>query len=225
MIYIGQPAIVVRLKRNARARRLTLRLSSVDAMASLTLPPRISLREATAFAARQEDWLRGQIARMPARMPVKIGSEIMFQGNNTRLVAGNGRLVALGAEGIVINPVQTAARLRAFLKTEARNAVVPAAEAFAAQLSKPVGRISLRDTRSRWGSCSGAGNLMFSWRLVMAPPAVLRYVAAHEVAHLQEMNHSQAFWDVVARLMPDYQIHRVWLKKHGAKLHRVDFSS
>ena len=155
MIYIGQPAIVVRLKRNARARRLTLRLSSVDAMASLTLPPRISLREATAFAARQEDWLRGQIARMPARMPVKIGSEIMFQGNNTRLVAGNGRLVALGAEGIVINPVQTAARLRAFLKTEARNAVVPAAEAFAAQLSKPVGRISLRDTRSRWGVMFG----------------------------------------------------------------------
>jgi predicted metal-dependent hydrolase len=115
--------------------------------------------------------------------------------------------------------------LRAFLKIEARNALVPAAEAFAAQLSKPIGRISLRDTRSRWGSCSGAGNLMFSWRLVMAPPAVLHYVAAHEVAHLQEMNHSQVFWDVVARLMPDYRIHRAWLKKHGAKLHRVDFSS
>ncbi|MGR3434759.1 MAG: M48 family metallopeptidase, partial [Shimia sp.] len=81
----------------------------------------------------------------------------------------------------------------------------------------------LRDTRSRWGSCSAAGGLNYSWRLVMAPPEVLDYVAAHEVAHLAQMNHSPRFWAEVAGLMPGYEAPRGWLRRHGADLHRYRF--
>src|SRR5690606_4279045 len=112
----------------------------------------------------------------------------------------------------------------AFLKTVARDRLATASDRYAVALGRPYGRLTLRDTRSRWGSCSAAGDLMYSWRLVMAPAEVLDYVAAHEVAHLAEMNHSPAFWDVVARLCPDYRRHRTWLRANGGALHRVRFT-
>jgi predicted metal-dependent hydrolase len=100
---------------------------------------------------------------------------------------------------------------------------VAAVARHAARLRLPVGRISLRDPRSRWGSCTATGDLMFSWRLVLAPAFVLDYVAAHEVAHLKEMNHSPAFWAVVRRLCPDYEAPREWLRRNGGALHGWDF--
>jgi predicted metal-dependent hydrolase len=90
-------------------------------------------------------------------------------------------------------------------------------------LGRRFSRLSLRDTRSRWGSCSSRGGLSYSWRLILAPPDVLDYVAAHEVAHLAEMNHSPAFWALVARLCPGYQAPRGWLRREGAGLHRYRF--
>ena len=109
------------------------------------------------------------------------------------------------------------------MRLRARDDLAAASDFYAAEVGKTYSKISLRDTRSRWGSCSSKGVLMYSWRLIMAPTDVLRYVAAHEVAHLVEMNHSQAFWDVVADVMPDYQVHRKWLRTHGNTLHRVVF--
>ena len=88
------------------------------------------------------------------------------------------------------------------------------------EIGRPPARISMRDTRSRWGSCSRAGNLNFSWRLVMAPENVLDYVVAHEVAHLRELNHSARFWTLVDTLCPDVKDARWWLRTHGAALHR-----
>ena len=85
--------------------------------------------------------------------------------------------------------------------------------------------VSLRDTRSRWGSCSAQGRLSFSWRLAMAPPEVLDYVAGHEAAHLVEMSHGQRYWEVVERIMPDYRRHRAWLKREGRKLHGFRFEA
>ena len=92
-------------------------------------------------------------------------------------------------------------------------------------LGRKVARLTLRDTRSRWGSCSHEGALMYSWRLIMAPPSVLRYVAAHECAHLVEMNHSPAFWAVVSRLYPGWQRERAWLHAEGAQLHGYRFEA
>ena len=100
-----------------------------------------------------------------------------------------------------------------------------ASDHYAAKIGRRVTRVTLRDTRSRWGSCTAEGALMYSWRLVMAPPEVLRYVAAHEVAHLVEMNHSHRFWAVVEGLYPDWQAQRAWLHRHGGALHSLRFGA
>ena len=224
-LFIGSPPIEVRLKRNPRAKRLTLRLSRTDGKATLTLPIRASLREAEGFARRQEGWLRTQISKLPERAELLDGGRLPFRGVDLEISATTGRSIRVEGNKILVGGKHSGARLQAFVKTEARNILVPAVEKYAAQINRPFNRITLRDTRSRWGSCSTEGNLMFSWRLVMAPPVVLDYVAAHEVAHLVEMNHSTAFWDVVHTLMPDYQIHRSWLREHGSDLHAVNFIS
>jgi hypothetical protein len=117
------------------------------------------------------------------------------------------------------------ARIAAFLKVRARDRLAAASDHYAAQIGRKVVQISLRDTRSRWGSCTPDGALMYNWRLIMAPPAVLDYVAAHEVAHLIEMNHSPAFWAVVARIYPNWQVQRDWLKRNGAVLQAVRFDA
>lgn len=222
-LHIGTPPIEVRLKRNSRAKRLTLRLSRTDGKATLTLPIRASVRDAEDFARRQEGWLRTQLNQLPEPTELGHGSSLLFRGVDLEIVPDQGRSIRVEGDKIHVGGTHSGARLQAFVKTEARNAIVPAVERYAAQLCRPFNRITLRDTRSRWGSCSAEGNLMFSWRLVMAPPMVLDYVAAHEVAHLAEMNHSAAFWDVVRHLMPDYENHRHWLKINGAKLHAVKF--
>ena len=224
-IFIGSPPIEVRIKRNPRAKRFTLRLSRTDGKATLTLPTRASMREAEGFALRQEGWLRAQISKLPDRAVLLDGGRLPFRGVDLKIAATAGRSIRVENDKILVGGKHSGARLQAFVKTEARNTLYPAVEKYAAQIGRPFNRITLRDTRSRWGSCSAEGNLMFSWRLVMAPPIVLDYVAAHEVAHLAEMNHSAAFWDVVETLMPDYQNHRNWLREHGAKLHAVNFTS
>ena len=224
-LFIGSPPIEVRLKRNSRAKRLTLRLSRTDGNATLTMPARASLREAEGFAQRQEGWLRAQISKLPERTELLDGGRLPFRGVDLEIAATTGRSIRVEGNKILVGGRHSGARLQAFVKTEARNALVPAVEKYTTRINRPFKRITLRDTRSRWGSCSAEGNLMFSWRLVMAPPVVLDYVAAHEVAHLVEMNHSSAFWDVVRQLMPDYQNHRNWLREHGSKLHAVNFIS
>jgi len=224
-IFIGSPPIEVRIKRNPRAKRFTLRLSRTDGKATLTLPTRASIREAEGFAERQEGWLRAQISKLPETSVLLDGGCLPFRGVDLEIASTTGRSIRMEGDKILVGGKHSGARLQAFVKTEARNALYPAVEKYAAKINRPFNRISLRDTRSRWGSCSAEGNLMFSWRLIMAPPIVLDYVAAHEVAHLAEMNHSAAFWDVVKTLMPDYQNHRNWLREHGAKLHAVKFTT
>ena len=110
-----------------------------------------------------------------------------------------------------------------WLKVLARDRLARASTHYAGLVGRSYSSLALRDTRSRWGSCSPGGRLMYSWRLIMAPPAVLDYVAAHEVAHLVELNHSPAYWAVVSRICPDWQGHRSWLHDQGSALHRLRF--
>lgn len=196
-IFIGSPPIEVRLKRNPRAKRFTLRLSRTDGKATLTLPNRASIKEATGFATQQEGWLRAQISKLPETTSLVDGGYVPFRGADLEIVTTASKSVHVEDNKIYVGAKNSGARLQAFIKTEARNALVPSVEKYARQIDRPFNRVTLRDTRSRWGSCSADGNLMFSWRLIMAPPEVLEYVAAHEVAHLAEMNHSPAFWNVV----------------------------
>ena len=225
-LLLAHPPARVRLRRHARARRFTLSVSRLDGAAQLTAPARASLAEARAFLERQGDWLAAALERMPVPRRVAAGGDLPFLGRPVRLTPGPGPARVEAGRLIVPGAAETAgARALAFLKASARDALAPAAERHAAALGLRPARIALRDTRSRWGSCTSDGALMFSWRLIMAPPEVLDYVAAHEAAHLAEMNHSPAFWALVAGLRPDWRAQRAWLRAHGPGLHLLRFTA
>jgi len=223
----GEPPVDVTLRRSARARRLSLRVSGLDGRVTLTVPRGVPERTAHSFLTEKEGWLRGHLAARPPRQAVRPGVRIPYRGRLLAVLPGAGRAVRLGTEGITVPGPDAAfaTRLRAFLIAEARTRLQAAAQHHTARLGRPFAGLALRDTRSRWGSCSAAGRLMFSWRLIMAPPEVLDYVAAHEVAHLAEMNHSSAFWAVVTRLCPGHAAPRAWLRAEGPGLHRYDFAA
>jgi predicted metal-dependent hydrolase len=224
-IRIGDPAIEVRLRRNARARRMVLRIAASGRGPTLTLPPGVPLAHAQAFLRDHEGWLRNHLATGALRVRVGEGTVLPFgsgtlalHGHGGRGTRRDGEILAVGGRAEDVGP-----RAAAWLREEARAACVAGVERHAGTLGRPAGRVTLRDPRSRWGSCTAAGDLMFSWRLVMAPPAVLDYVVAHEVAHLVELNHSPRFWTVVRRLCPGMEAERLWLRRNGAALHRYDF--
>lgn len=220
----GNPPIDVIWRRSARAKRLSLRMSRLDGRVTLTLPNRASDREGRAFLAEREAWLRENLSQVRQAVPVALGGHVLIAGREVPILQGQGTRAMLSDAGLMVPDAASAAtKIRAFLKLRARDALAQASDDYAATLGRSYAKLSLRDTRSRWGSCSSAGVLMYSWRLIMAPPEVLHYVAAHEVAHLQEMNHSQAFWDVVTRLYGDYAPPRLWLRENGDLLHRVQF--
>jgi len=227
ILEVGNPPIPVVLRRSKAARRLSLRVSSLDGKVSLTLPHRGSKREALAFLREKEIWIRGHLAKRPDESVVEIGAEIPVEGQMRLIGVHSRRSVRLEPFDILVPPGddKTGRRVQAFLKTMARDRLVAASEHYSGLVGKSFGKISLRDTRSRWGSCTSEGNLMYSWRLILAPAQVLDYVAAHEVSHLIEMNHSAAFWNKVEQLMPDYAAPRKWLKQHGAELHRFRFTN
>ncbi|MCF6273136.1 MAG: M48 family metallopeptidase [Rhodobacteraceae bacterium] len=223
---IGSPPIVVELRRNASAKRMTLRVSAVDGAARLTLPKRASLRTAKRFLLDQEEWLRGNIDKTPARVALAPDMKISLGGESFLLATHSGARVVLAPGKIFLPQSRPFGKaLEGFIKMRARHVITNLVEADCRALGRPFAKLSLRDPRSRWGSCNSDGNLMFSWRLFLAPCEVLRYVVAHEVAHLAEMNHSKDFWAEVAGLMPDYAAPRRWLKQNGGQLHRFDFKT
>lgn len=217
----------VGLRRSARARRLILTLSRATGRATLTLPPRASLAEARSFAVARAEWLAHNRARLPGPSRVQPGARLPVAGMAVEIRAAPVRLCAM-AGGVLLVPDSRAPGpvVAAWLRERARVALASACDGHVAALSpgaRGMTGIVLRDTRSRWGSCSAAGRLMFSWRLAMAPPEVLDYVAAHEVAHLAHMDHSAAFWAEVGRLMPGWADRRDWLRIHGAALQAWQF--
>lgn len=221
----GQPDIVLTLRRSARARRITLRISSLDGRVTLTLPNHVHEREAMDFARQKEPWIRKHLSARMEDIPVAFGVALPVDGNMREIVPGRGRAVRLADDVLEVpgRPDAVSRRVQGFLKARARDVLATACDDYADRLGCSYAGLSLRDTRSRWGSCSSARRLMFSWRLILAPPEVLEYVAAHEVAHLAQMNHSPAFWAEVARIHGPYDAQRRWLRTEGNALHRYRF--
>lgn len=222
----GNPPLHVALRNSTRSKRISLRVSRLDGKVTLTVPRGVSTREAVAFAVEKQAWLRDQLSQQPEQIQVAHGAQVPVAGRERVVVAGQGRSVVLGSEEIAVPgaEAQVGARLQGYLRELARNRLAEAVGHYGSRLGVQSTRLTLRDTRSRWGSCSSAGALMFSWRLVMAPSEVLDYVAAHEVAHLKEMNHSKDFWDLVADIYGEYEGPRGWLRRHGQSLHRYRFT-
>lgn len=221
----GNPPVAIILRKFTRAKRISLRISQLDGRVTLTLPRHVSEAEGIAFAREKQTWLRGHLENRGEDQTIALGASLPIEGVDRELVAGANKRVVLDSATLQVpgKPEQVAPRVQAFLKQMARDKLAAASDHYADTLGKSYSRLTLRDTRSRWGSCSSAGALMYSWRLILCPPEVLRYVAAHEVAHLAEMNHSSAFWDTVTRIHGPYAEPRAWLRKNGSGLHSYKF--
>lgn len=218
------PEVEVSVRKSGRARRMSLRVSSLDGRVTLTLPPGTPARVARAFAEEKARWIANAVGQVAKPIDVTVGSELPIEGAMRRVVIGRGRSARLVDDARIEVPEGKAGpAIEAFLKHLARDRLATHVTAFCNEIGQPSGRLTLRDTRSRWGSCTSEGNLMFSWRLAMAPPEVLTYVAAHEVAHLQHMDHSRDFWDLCGVLFADVKVNRLWLRQNGADLHRYRF--
>ncbi len=226
VIRVGHPPVEVEVRRRRNARRLTLRVSHAADNVYLTAPVAADAGTLRGLVEEKEGWLRDKLLARPAPVTPQAGQVLPLRGVPHLLAVGSGRTVVESAGCLYVpgDGLRFVNRLKAYLKEVARIELTRAADFYADRLGRSYGEIRLRDTRSRWGSCSSDGRLMFSWRLVMAPPAVMGYVAAHEVAHLAEMNHSSRFWDVLARIEPDYERSRAWLRgPDAAALHRYQF--
>jgi len=229
LITHGTQVFAIRLRRHRRARRYTLRIHPTDREAILTIPPRGTIAEAKDFAQLHGGWIAARLGRLPKAAPFSPGAVVPLRGVPHRIVHRAGlrgtawtetrdsgeRLLCLAGD---IERFDR--RAHDYLKREARRDLQKAAAVYAQTLGVRVRRLSIRDQSSRWGSCTSSGSLSFSWRLILAPPFVLDYLAAHEVAHLVEMNHSPRFWKVVARVCPSVERAKKWLDTCGNDLHR-----
>lgn len=219
---------LVRVRRHGQARRYTLRIHAASREVVLTMPPRGSVKQAREFAQRHGAWIAARLRRLPDAAPFAHGTVLPLRGLEHRIDHRH------GARGTVWIEEQAGARLLCvageephlprrvhdYLRREARRDLEAASRLAAQGLGVEIRRVSVRDQTSRWGSCSSNGVLSYSWRLILAPPFVLEYLAAHEVAHLIEMNHSRRFWRLVERICPDMGPAKAWLDAHGADLHR-----
>jgi predicted metal-dependent hydrolase len=209
--------------RSPRARRVSLRVDPARRRIVLSAPLRMPRDMAIRFAHSQVFWIAARLKRLPERRPFQDGAEIPLFGlaHRIRHRAGARGTVWLEAQEIHVagHAQHLPRRLRDWLTAELRRRLVPLVHAKAAQVERPVKRIGVRDSRSRWGSCGRDGGLSFSWRLVFAPPHVLDYLVAHEVAHLLHMNHGPRFW-AQARALCDgpMEVPRAWLKANGETL-------
>ena len=214
----------IALRRVTTSRRYTMRVRAASRDVLLTMPARGTLKAAREFAERHAAWIGVRLARLPKPIAFTSGESVPLRGIERRIVH---RPLARGVvwleEGLICvagEAPHVARRVADFLKREARRDLEAAVARHAGALAVKPRRLSLRDTSSRWGSCSSSAALNFSWRLILAPPFVLDYLAAHEVAHIQHMNHSPLFWALTRRLFPETERAEAWLKANGAGLHR-----
>lgn len=216
--------VLVRTKRNRRARRMTLRIDAANDCAVLVLPSRASLSEGIDFARSKAPWVKEKLEDLPPRMPFAPGKTVRVKGETLTIrydsrvgahAKRDGDILRVGGD-----PDEVRERVVHWIRERARCAIQRRVEERAAAIGKRFRRITLRDSRTRWGSCSALGNLSFSWRLILAPVEVMDYVVSHEVAHLAEMNHGPRFWRLVEELAPRSGRAREWLGEYGTALLR-----
>jgi predicted metal-dependent hydrolase len=224
---LGERRIAVVLVRNLRARRYVLRLRK-DGAARVTIPRGGSVAEAWRFAERNKLWLDRQLQKASTQLkpPTKwrIGTEILFRGDPTKieaLIIGEANFARFGGEMISVRCLETDLRpiIEKHLWKLASRELPSRVLEFAALHKLPVRRVTVRNQKSRWGSCSRRGTISLNWRLIQATPFVRDYIIFHELMHLRQMNHSPRFWREVESVCPDYKCAEQWLKKHSTLLH------
>jgi predicted metal-dependent hydrolase len=224
LLKIEGRAVEVNVRLNPRARRLIVKVHPSTGEISVVAPSQRALDRALTFAQGQSDWIAHQLSRVPAPVALGIGAELPLRGEPHVVRQGQSGHGAVWIEDRQVHVSGArehhARRLLDFLKREAKKALEARTLEFGKRIGTRHARITVRDTASRWGSCSAGRSLSFSWRLILAPPFVLDYVVAHEVAHMREMNHGAKFWRLVEELIGDPRRAQTWLRDHGASLHR-----
>lgn len=230
-IDVNGRAMPLTIRQNLRATRMTLRIEPGGRSLKMTIPAGLPEREVNAFLDRHQGWLMTKLARFSGESVLEDGGTILLRGVAHR-IERTGKMRGL-TETVMIDgePVLRVSgaeehlgrRIADFLKKEARRDIEHRVAIHARDVGRKVKSLSFKDTRSRWGSCAADGSLSFSWRIVMAPPKVIDYLAAHEVAHLREMNHGPDFWSLCEKLCPGMEDAKRWLKRNGTMLHAIDF--
>jgi hypothetical protein len=224
LLKIDGRMLEVRVRLNPRARRMIVKVNPATGEISVTAPSRRGVAHALDFARGEKEWIAGQLAKAPGPVLMRAGNSIPFHGrpHEIRYTPRGSSPVWVEDDVIWVSgrEAHMPRRILDFLKNEARKAFEARALHHAAKLGVKPSRITVRDTASRWGSCSTARSLSFSWRLILAPDFVLDYVVAHEVAHLREMNHSPRFWAHVKSLVADRSAAQNWLRANGRELQR-----
>ncbi|MEF2548116.1 SprT family zinc-dependent metalloprotease [Aurantimonas sp. E1-2-R+4] len=222
--------VPVTVRRNPRAKRLILRLAPGGTGIVVTAPKKVPARAIAEFLERHRGWVEERVARAPDRIIAADGATIPFRGAQLRLIQASERRASRfeivdGVAHLFVGgePEHFSRRVVEALKREARHDLQVRVDRHAATVGLRPRAMALKDTKSRWGSCTIDRRLAFSWRIVMAPPEVLDYLVAHEVAHFREMNHGPAFWALCRELCPNMDHGKNWLKRHGAGLHAVAF--
>jgi len=214
----------VRIRVDGRAKRISIKVDRIGGVVTLTAPTRAALPAARRFLSTRTRWIAEKRAAMEPMQPFLPGANVPVLGRERRIVhAPKARdPVRLTPSELHVGGAESATpdAVAKFLKAEAKRRLSAAADEHAARIGETVAAVTVRDTKTRWGSCGATGRLSFSWRLVMAPELVLNYVAAHEVAHLRHMHHGPEFWSLVAELDPDWEEAEVWLKLEGPGLRR-----
>ena len=226
LLRIEGRAVEVTMRLNPRARRLIVKVHPSTGEVTVVAPSQRALGSRPRLCAR-----RNALDRAAARSGAEaasrwsLGARVPFQGIERTILRGepgNGPVWQDEAGNLCVTGREEFAprRVLDFLKREARRSLESRSIEFAASLGTKPHRIAIRDTASRWGSCSASKSISFSWRLILAPAYVFDYVVAHEVAHLREMNHGPRFWRLVRSLVADIEAPQAWLRKNGAALHR-----
>jgi predicted metal-dependent hydrolase len=223
----GQP-VSVTIRHNPRARRLIIKVHPTTGEVTVVAPSRRALDHALDFARSEQDWIKRRLASVPRIVELALGATILFRGWEHLVTPGpkglapvwveeddGGRFIRVGGRA-----EHAPRRLLDFFKREARVALAARTVELAARIGQRPARVSVRDTQSRWGSCSTERSLSYSWRLILAPSFVLDYVVAHEVAHMRHMNHGPRFWKLVRELSPESDTAQEWLSRNGPLLHR-----
>lgn len=224
-VRLNDDAIEVQLRQSRRATRLILKLDPKQNVFNLTKPPRTSEQSVRDFIVQSMPWMKSMHEKQGQTVPfahdniipvLGVDHKIQYAYADTPHVTQEaGELRVTGFDPIIIPGL-----VKDWLRAQVFRHISDICQSYARQVNREIYSIQIKDTASRWGSCSRNGKLSFSWRLVFAPNDVIRYVCAHEVAHLEEMNHSSAFWAKVEELYPDYATNRLWLKQNGKTLFR-----
>ncbi|MDC0073632.1 M48 family metallopeptidase [Alphaproteobacteria bacterium] len=219
-ILINDKFIKINTKKNLKAKKIIIKFNHYGTEINLTIPRFTSKREGLEFINMNIDWLSKEIKNFPSKVTFEAGKKIPILGEYYLIDYHDFKSVYMDDSTIYINKDNIKNNnLKKWLIKKAKIYITDLTFKKASELRVKVNKISIRDPKTRWGSCGENGNVSFSWRLIFAPPAVIEYVVTHEVCHIIELNHSYNFWQLVSKSCPKYKASQSWLRDFGLKLH------